>query len=300
MDRVALLPLALLLALGLLWGGTTSIAKYVSINGVPALGYALWVSLGSGVLLALACRASGRSLPLAGAYLRYYVVCGLLGSAIPTTNMFIVLQGIPAGLMAVVIATAPLLTYLFTWLVGVEPFMARRAFGIGLGFAGALLIVIPNTSLPDPKMAPLVGLAFLTPALYALSSVYASRARPRDSDSLALAAGMMCAAGLVLLPVVAASGSFYLPGPRLELVDGLVLAHVLVAAIAFQLYFTLLHVAGPVYFSQVGYLVTLAGVGFGMLVFDEVHSIWIWLALALIFAGVTVVNRARLPSQSKL
>ena len=53
----------------------------------------------------------------------------------------------------------------------------------------------------------------------------------------------------------------------------------------------LLRIAGPVYFSQVAYLVTLFGVGFGMLVFGERHPGSAWLALLMIFAGLALVNR---------
>ena len=57
------------------------------------------------------------------------------------------------------------------------------------------------------------------------------------------------------------------------------------------LFFYLLRIAGAVYFSQVAYLVTLFGVGFGMLLFGERHPGSAWLALLLIFAGLALVNR---------
>jgi drug/metabolite transporter (DMT)-like permease len=62
------------------------------------------------------------------------------------------------------------------------------------------------------------------------------------------------------------------------------------AALTFHMYFVLLRRTGPVYFSQVAFIVTLVAVGLGVVLFDERHSLWIWAALALVFAGVALVN----------
>ena len=48
--------------------------------------------------------------------------------------------------------------------------------------------------------------------------------------------------------------------------------------------------AGPVFASQVGYVVTGVGVGLGMAFYGERHSLWIWLALALMMIGLTLVR----------
>ncbi|MBT5037892.1 MAG: EamA/RhaT family transporter, partial [Rhodospirillaceae bacterium] len=43
-------------------------------------------------------------------------------------------------------------------------------------------------------------------------------------------------------------------------------------------------------FSQVAFIVTINAVMWGVILFDEQHSLWIWLALALVFGGVALVN----------
>ena len=58
---------------------------------------------------------------------------------------------------------------------------------------------------------------------------------------------------------------------------------------------------GPVFFSRVGCIVTLTGLAWGMVVFGERHSDWLYLATGLIFAGLALVNlkrRARSGSES--
>ena len=286
----ALIPVAILITLGLIWGGTTSLSKAVSLRGVPALGYALWVSIGAGVLLLMACFVMRKPVPLTREYLRYYLLCGLLGSALPTTNMFYVLQEIPAGVMSMALATVSMLTYLFALALRLEHFVLKRAFGIGLGLLGALLILAP-TGLGGFELKVLLGLSFLTPALYATNTIYAERHRPQDADAMVLAAGMMCGSAAALAVPAAITGSFY--PLHLHLTTALIVGHALAATFAFFLYFYLLKLSGPVYLSQVSYVVTIAGVGFGILVFGETHGPTTWLALALIFAGLTLVNAKR-------
>jgi len=49
--------------------------------------------------------------------------------------------------------------------------------------------------------------------------------------------------------------------------------------------------AGPVFTSQTAYLITIAGVLWGMLLLGERHSGWIWTAMAAMYAGVALVTR---------
>ena len=58
-------------------------------------------------------------------------------------------------------------------------------------------------------------------------------------------------------------------------------------------FFRLQQIGGPVYLSQISYANTGVGVAFAVLLFGERLSLWIWLAVALGFAGVAIVNRTR-------
>ncbi len=48
--------------------------------------------------------------------------------------------------------------------------------------------------------------------------------------------------------------------------------------------------AGPVFSSQVSYVVTLAGVFLSALILSESYSSWVWMALVLMLAGLTLVQ----------
>ena len=284
------LSLVLLLSLGALWGSITAMAKLVTMAGVPALGYAFWQTSGAGIILLAVCWARGNLPPMSWAHVRHYVVIGAVGSAIPTANLFYALSNLPTGIVALVITTVPLFTYVLSLSVRLEGFDWRRATGIGLGLAGTLLVLLPAGSLPSEEMIPFVLLAFLSPFFYSLNSVYAMKFHPPEMDSLHAATGMMVTSSLMLLPASLATGTFYPLWQSIGLINGLILLHMVLAALTFHMYFVLLRRAGPVYFSQVAFIVTLVAVGWGVVLFDERHSLWIWAALALVFGGVALVN----------
>ena len=285
-----LLPLALLLALGTIRGGATSLAKYVSMHGVPAMGYAFWQCGVAALVLLGACALRGVRLPLDRAHLKHFLVCGAIGSALPNSLFFLVLGHIPAGSMAVILTTIPLVTYALALLVRAERADGRRALGIGVGLLGAALVVLPGGAMPDPSLTPWLLLALGCPTLYATNAVYAGRHRLRGTHPMALAGGTMAAAAVFILPLVLITGSFHPLWRDASLADLLVVAHGGIAALAYSLFFLILRLSGPVFYSQASYVIAVTGIGWGMLVFDERHAPAFWLAVLLVFAGVLLVN----------
>ena len=284
------LPAALLLILGSLWGLSFSLSKLAISNGVHPLGYALWQSAGPCVILLGVCLLRRRPPDLGRRSLRYYLLAGLLGIAIPNANFAFALQHVPAGILSIVVTLAPLLTYVLATLAGLERPTARRLAGLALGLAGALLLVLPKAALPSAQVTFWVAVSFVTPVFYSMNTVYAAKARPPDSDSVALACGMMGAAALWQLPVALSADALYGLQYPPGVADWALLAQVTLSCFAHALFFELLRLAGPVTLSQVAYIVTLMGITWGWLIFDERHSPWIWLATGLIFAGVALVN----------
>ena len=99
-----------------------------------------------------------------------------------------------------------------------ERFIALRAAGIVLGFAGAAVLVLPRGSLPSPDLLPIALLAFVTPALWAVANIFAELARPTDGKPYALAMGTMypAAADALVGDVLAALQQIAVDGFRQE------------------------------------------------------------------------------------
>ncbi len=116
----------LLLTLGFIWGAGYSLAKFAITNGAPPLGYSFWQSLGPALLLSVVYFFKQRkSLPIL-LHWRYFLLCGLLGIALPNTNMYYAASHVPAGLLAVLVNTVPLIVYPLALLFRMEP----KDFGV--------------------------------------------------------------------------------------------------------------------------------------------------------------------------
>ncbi|MGQ0662452.1 MAG: DMT family transporter [Pseudomonadota bacterium] len=285
------MPLFLLLLLGTNWGLGFSLAKIGVTSGMPPLGYAFWQALGAGAVLLAVGGASVGLPPVSLAHLRYYLLAGAFGTAVPLVNMLVVVAHVPVGVVTVIVSIAPLLTYGFAQLCGLERVEPRRAFGIALGFAGALMILLPRASLPSPDMVPWALLSIVTPLFYAGSNVYIGYARPPGIHSLTLAGALQLAAAVCVLPPMLATGSFHPLWPPLGAGEWVVLGAMAMASIGSLLMFEIMRLAGTVYFSQVAYVVTIAGVLWGMYIFGERHSAWIWGAMGVIFCGLMLARR---------
>ena len=282
--------LLLLLTPGVAWGLSFSLLKILSDFGVHPLALTLGNALLGGLLLFLWCLARGRPPPWSRNHLVFYVVAGLLGSAVPSASLLFAAPHLPAGILAIEIGMVPLITYFLVLILRVEGFHARRFLGLALGFAVIAALVGPDEGLGDPAAVVWVLVALIAPASYALEDVYIALRRPAGGDSAALVCGMLLASSAFLGVVVVAGGTWETLLPRWpELLPWMVAATV-VSLSAYVLFLELLRRAGAVYASQVGYVVTGAGVVWGILLFDEQHSGWVWVALAILFVSLALVG----------
>lgn len=100
---------------------------------------------------------------------------------------------------------------------------------------------------------------------------------------------MAVEAGVFLAPVVIALDVLYLPGLPVDGAEIGMLGQIAVSSVSYLIFFEVVRLAGPVFMGLTGYIVTLTGIGWGILFFGEQHSVWVW-AAALIFTGMLLVN----------
>ncbi|MBP5859077.1 DMT family transporter [Marivibrio halodurans] len=290
-----LAPALFLLFLGTIWGLNSSIAKLGGMHGVAPIGFSAWQMSGAALLVALACRMKGLPIRFDGAHWRYYLLVGLIGTALPSVNLVNTLRHLPAGVLSLGLSMVPLFSYAMSMALGLERFDRLRALGILVSFAGVLLIVLPKASLPEPEDGKWFLIGLLTPFLYAFSSVAAAKFRPPDATSFPLAGGMLIVLGLVLWPTAIATGQAFLPTLTADVTaigpaSWSVLIAMAISAVAYFCYFEVVRMAGPVIVSLVGYIVACTGILWGMAIFDERHSPYVWAAVAVIFMGLALVN----------
>jgi drug/metabolite transporter (DMT)-like permease len=283
--------LALLILLGMVWGTGYSIARFAMTNGVPPLGYSFWQSLGPAVIIGLLSICGTRKLTLSASRTRFYLVTGLTGIVIPNTTMYFAAPHLPAGILAMIVNTVPIIAYPMALLARLEIFNWERMTGILFALAGLMLIILPSSSLPSPDMVPWVLSTLITPLSFAFCSIYIARARPPGSDSLALSAGMLIFSSMMLMPLVIMTDSFYMFHLPLTMPDWVVLLEIVLSSIGYILFFQLIKVAGPVYYSLVDTIVVITGLFWGRVIFNEHLNPWTFAAVFLIVIALLLVTR---------
>jgi drug/metabolite transporter (DMT)-like permease len=197
---------------------------------------------------------------------------------------------VPAGVLSITIGMVPIMTFVASAFIRLEKFEIRRVFGVVLGSVSVVLLVAPNSSLPDPAQLPWLLLGFAAAGCYAALSLVIALLAPPKSNSLVLTCGMFIAASFLMIPILYVTGSFAPFGWPWGAVEWSMLGLGIINAVAYALYFSLVDRAGPVFSSFTANLVTLFGVFWGIVIFAEENSVWVWLSFLTIMGALALVT----------
>lgn len=294
-----ILSVILLISLGLVWGSGYAIARFAVTNGVTPLGYTFWQCLGPAVILSLLSSVQKTKSNLSVRYFYFFFICGLIGIALPNTNMYFAAAHLPAGMLALLVNTVPIMIYPLALISKQEKFDLMRFFAICLAIIGVLTLVLPKTSLPDKHSAIWVLIALLTPMCFALFATYVNPKRPSDCTSLTLAAGMMCTATIILTPLVFVTHSFFAFHFPFTIPMLIILLEIVLSSLGYVLFFWLLKIAGPVYYSLVDGIVAATGILWGIIIFHEHFNIWRSFAFVLILSAILLMTLRQIPQPER-
>ena len=287
-PRPARLWLALL-AIGVAWGLTGPLAKLAVSTGHHPIGVTFWETLIGATVLGGVLLARRKSFPLDRRHLSFFLTCGLLGTALPNSLSYTAYNHLPVGVIVMVLALVPMATLALSVPLGVDRLDCQRLFGLALGGAAVMFIVLPEASLPERGQAAWVALPVIVSLSYAGENVIIATRRPQDCDGLTLMCGLSWGAVILLTPPLIATDAWFditRLGPAEQAV-------ITIAALHLGAYFGfiwLIGQAGPVFAAQVGHVVTGSGVILGILIYSERHSPWVWAALALVISGLSLVK----------
>lgn len=280
----------ILLLTGTVWGVTFSLAKLATETGANPLGISFWQSAIGAVCLVGYCIAFRQPVSLRPRNLLFYVACALLGSAVPNTLYFFAAPHVSAGVLSITVATVPIMTYLAAVLLRLEKTMIRRFLGVAFGMVAVLLIVSPDDALANPGSVVWVLATIIAAACYTSENMVIAFFMPSDVNSITVLTGMFVFAVFAMGPFVVLTDSFYYPLWPFTVVEWSVLAMAIISMVAYGFFIHLITIAGPVFASQMAYVVTLSGVFWGLVIFSEQHSRWIWAALAVMMLGLFLVT----------
>jgi drug/metabolite transporter (DMT)-like permease len=281
--------LALLLLLGTLWGSSYLFIK-VAVAEVPPFTLVTGRLLLSAIMLWILLRVLGRSMPRTRSAWGTYAVMGFLSGTLPYVLITWGEQYIHSSLAALLQATMPIFTVILAFfLAGDERMTRRRVLGVGVGFVGVIVLMLPD--LHQGLQESLMGqLAVVASSLsYAASTIFA-RKRLRGQPPLASATGQVTAGALFTLPLSLLVDRPFGLSPSLPPLAAWLGLIILGTVIAYVIYYELLDRTSATFVSTVTYIIPIVGLTLGSLILSEPLTTTLLGSSALILLGVLLVR----------
>ncbi len=289
-------PFAYLLLLfqGAIWGSSFLAIKLALEDFGPMTVAAGRIGLAAAMMLVYAT-LRGNAFPREVKTLMLLAVVGLFNCAIPFFLIPWGEQSLESGQAAILMAIGPLIALVIAHFTTTDERLNRyKAFGFSLGFVGVCFVI---------GIQPLLnGLGELVPQLailmaatsYAISGAVAKRIH--GVPSAMVTACVLSFASLVTVPL-----SFLLEAPMAALTHSelqrsfiaLIYLGLIPTGLAFLIRFYLIKNVGFTFVSQVGYLVPVFGVLFGVWWLDEQMTLSMVIGLVCILTGLAISRKTR-------
>lgn len=275
-----------LLLLGAVWGSSFLCVSIALKDYPPTSIAAIRIALAALILLAI-IRVKGLSLPRSARDWIFLFVIGALNSSIPFSLISFAQQSISSGMSAMLISTAPFSALLIAhYYTHDDKISGNKVFGMLIGFGGVLVLVGADVLASRSDAVGGQLMALLAAFCYGSSSLLIRKVS--HINSLVSSASVLLVTSLYFLPLVAYIDQPWLIEPSFESLMALVYLGIMPTALAYLLRFWLINRVGSVYVSQVAYVIPLFALAWGWLFLHEVPDTKIWLAMALILAGIAV------------
>lgn len=256
-------------------------------RGLPPIAYAFWFSLIAAVALIVVGMFTGGLPRLGGPYLRANLVVGTLGIALPFVVLTYTAPHLPANFIPMLLALSPPLTYGLTLALGMDRLRWLSVAGLALGLAAVFLLV---GGLPAEGGGMWLLIGALAPLSFAATNVAAAVIRPPAAPSVSMASGMLLGSAVVLAPFMLIRHETYLFSLPLSGAEAATLAISVLMAAFIVLFFEIIHMAGPVFFSQFNYVVLVTGALWPAFLLGERVTVSLAIAAGVMLVGLLMVN----------
>lgn len=280
----------LVIAVGASWGLVAPLSRMAAELDTRPLALAIWVNLiCAGLCLGVSAVRGTFCVPGA-ALLRFCLGWGILVGVLQQLAVFWVTEHVEATTVSLIVTLEGFMVFAVAALLRLENARLRRLFGLSLGLAGAVLVILTRDSLGGERVWLWLVLAASVPFLFAVEDIFLASRRPKGADIIQIT-GLMAAISCAITLAMALAGDapVLIAGltARLALIVFLIAA---ASAVATVLAFHLATVAGAVFASQAAYSMAIGGIIWSMLILDERMSLLAWSALGLMLVGLYFVE----------
>ncbi len=287
----ALSELALLLVLAAVWGAAYTFIK-IGVETIPPVTFIAARTLIAGAILLAIIKWRGLSLPKDGAVWRRFLFQACMNSVVPFTLIAWAERSVDAGLATILNSTTPIFAFLMTAAITRhEPVTSRKLFGVVAGIAGICLIVGKEAfdGLSN-EVAAQLAIVFAS-VCYAGAAIFGRGFK--GLDPMLPAAGSMICGAAILIPVSLVVDRPWTLAPSASSLAALLCLAVFSTALAFAIYFRLLHTLGTVGTTAQAYLRVPIGVMIGVVFLGETLAPTAWLGLVCVIVGVAAMTIPR-------
>lgn len=286
--------IALLAVLATLWGASYTFIK-IGVETIPPVTFIAARTLIAGGLLLIIIRMRGLALPRDPAIWKRFLIQACINSVIPFTLIAWAEMTVNAGLATILNSTTPIFTFLMTVLITRhEAVTARKLFGVVAGVVGISLI-IGLEAFNGLGKGLVSQLAIVVATIsYACAAIFGRGFK--GLDPMMPAAGSLICGAVLLIPVSLVVDHPWTITPSAHSLLALLGLSVFSTALAFVIYFRLIHTLGSVSTTSQAYLRVPIGVGIGVLFLSESLTSTAWIGLICVIAGVAAMT---LPTRKK-
>ncbi len=281
---MSLSNLVKLIVLSAIWGSSFLFVRMAAHDLAPPFLIAMRVGLGSLFLLAVAC-VQKRTLDWR-AHWKHFLILGFLNTAVPFTLFAFAARTLPASLMSILNATAPIFGAVISAVWLRVPMTWKSGLGLALGIGGVAILV----GLDGGNLTSAAGLAIAAGLVagfcYGLASAYAKHAP--SVDGFSNAHGSMWAATLFMIPTAPFFAPVHIPAPMIIL--AVVAVGVMCSGIAYILYYDLVNAIGVAPALSVGFLIPVFGVLWGHLFLHEPVGLQTVAGGAVVLLGTALIT----------
>jgi drug/metabolite transporter (DMT)-like permease len=278
-------------AICILWG-TTFVGIRVAIETVPTLLVTSIRFLIAGLILLFIAAVSGARFPRKASEWRGHIISGVAMVGMGNTLIVYAEHQLSSGFAALLAATIPIWMAVLESSFGLAKMTPRRAVGLALAFSGVGLLVAPAIGRLDMSMPFFlaVGAMQLSAICWNSGTLY-SRRHPSSSDPMANAVIQMLAGGTAVTLVTLMTGTHLsIAMFSFRSVAAILYLAVFGSVIAYTAYLYALTKLSAGKVSSYAYVNPLIAVIFGAILLHEAVTLRMMAAMAVILAGVAVIQ----------
>ena len=275
--------------LGLTFGLSFSIVKIILIEIESPIVILFWQSCFSSFLLFAYSFFSLSSLKDIVNNLGAMILLACFGVIIPNFILYLSAANLSAGTISILLALIPFCAYIIALILRIERIDLMRLFGVVLGFIAISFLVFPGHASNKTYLNFWIMIGLLVPILIGSVNISLASERFKKLKPLHIAFGMNLLSTILLGLMLPSNVNFWFSIHSSKLFF-LIFLLSFIGSIGFIIFIKLVKNHGPVFASQVNYLITLFGIMWGYIIFSEVHSMRFWVSLFLIIGGLFLVR----------